>query len=47
MQHLDDFVPADHPLRVIRAMVNKAMCRFSLRAAFDRASDRKRRIAGP
>jgi hypothetical protein len=29
MQHLDDFVPADHPLRVIHAMVNKAMSRFT------------------
>ena len=25
MRHLDDFVPADHPLRVIRIMVNKAL----------------------
>ena len=25
MRHLDDFVPADHPLRVIRVMVNKAL----------------------
>jgi transposase len=25
MRHLDDFVPADHPLRVIRMMVNKAL----------------------
>jgi hypothetical protein len=24
MRHLDDFVPADHPLRVIRVTVNKA-----------------------
>ena len=25
MRHLDDFVPLDHPLRVIRIMVNKAL----------------------
>jgi len=25
MRHLDDFVPADHPLHVIRMMVNKAL----------------------
>ena len=25
MRHLDDFVPADHPLRVIREMVNKVL----------------------
>lgn len=25
MRHLDDFVPLDHPLRVIRVMVNKAL----------------------
>jgi transposase len=25
MRHLDDFVPADHPLRVIRVMVNNAL----------------------
>ena len=25
MRYLDDFVPADHPLRVIRIMVNKAL----------------------
>jgi transposase len=25
MRHLDDFVPADHPLRVIHIMVNKAL----------------------
>ena len=25
MRHLDDFVPADHPLRVIRVMVNTAL----------------------
>ena len=25
MRHLDDFGPADHPLRVIRVMVNKAL----------------------
>jgi hypothetical protein len=25
MRHLDDFVPTDHPLRVIRAMANKAL----------------------
>lgn len=25
MRHLDDFVPTDHPLRVIRVMVNKAL----------------------
>ena len=27
MRHLDDFVPADHPLRVIRVMVNKALAK--------------------
>lgn len=25
MRRLDDFVPADHPLRPVRAMVNKAL----------------------
>ncbi len=25
MRHFDGFVPADHPLRVIRVMVNKAL----------------------
>lgn len=25
MKRLDDFVPADHPLRTIREMVNKAL----------------------
>lgn len=25
MKRLDDFVPADHPLRAIREMVNKAL----------------------
>ena len=25
MRHLDDFVPLDHPLRMIRVMVNKAL----------------------
>lgn len=24
MRHLDDFAPADHPLRAIRVMINKA-----------------------
>ena len=30
MRHLDDFVPADHPLRVIRVMVNKALANMEL-----------------
>ena len=25
MRHPDDFVPTDHPLRVIRGVVNKAL----------------------
>ena len=28
MRHLEDFVPADHPLRPIRAMVNEALVRM-------------------
>jgi len=29
MRHLEDFVPADHPLRPIRAMVNEALRRMN------------------
>ena len=32
MRHLDDFVPADHPLRVIRVMVVGADSKLSHRA---------------
>ena len=28
MRHLEDFVPADHPLRPIRAMVNEALIKM-------------------
>lgn len=28
MRHLDDFVPADHPLRRIRQMVNEALVKM-------------------
>ena len=28
MRHLEDFVPADHPLRSIRAMVNEALVKM-------------------
>ena len=30
MRHLEDFVPADHPLRPIRAMVNETLLRAML-----------------
>lgn len=30
MRHLDDFVPTNHPLRLIRVMVNVALVRMSV-----------------
>jgi transposase len=41
MRHLDDFVPADHPLRVIRMMVNKAWRRWTSCVAQMYAADIK------
>lgn len=39
LKKLDDFVPADHPLRVIRTMVNKAVAFFN---AVLKQADKKR-----
>ena len=41
MRHLDDFVPADPPLRVIRVMVNQALANMDERCARRDAADIK------
>ena len=41
MRHLDDFVPADHPLRAIRGMVNKALAHMDALFAQMYAADIK------
>ena len=41
MRHLDDFVRADHPLRVIRTIVNKALAHMDALFAQMYAADIK------